>query len=349
MPLKGAIVGFGNIAVNGHLPGYRDCRDMTISAVMDVMPEAAEKVRDILPDAAFYTDIEVLLRNADIDFVDIATPPGTHAQGIIKALEHGRHVMCEKPLVLNRQDFIRIADLCNRHNRVVYTVHNWRYAPIYQEASRLLSQGVIGRVRRIDYQVIRTRPSVTAGETGVEDNWRVDPELAGGGILVDHGWHAFYMVNQWVGASPNWVECKLENRKFKDIPIEDTAEAVIGYQDAEVRLFFTWSGDSRSNTVLITGENGTISIDDHTISVNSDHGQQEIPFDQALSQGSHHPEWYAAVIQDFLKELSDPACAGRNLAEAGWCQTMMESCAESNRDRERKTLTHPGINDRDQT
>ena len=341
MPLKGAIIGFGNIAVNGHLPGYSENNDTIITSVMDVMPQAAEKCREILPDASFYSDIDRLLQEEDIDFVDIATPPGTHAANIMKALEHGRHVLCEKPLVLSGLDYKKIASLRKEKACVVYTVHNWRYAPIFRETSRLIEDGAVGKVQKIEYTVIRTRPSVAAGETGVDDNWRIDPEIAGGGILVDHGWHAFYMVNQWTGTQPLWVECSLENRKYKDIPLEDTAEALIGYQGAEVRLFFTWAGDARSNTVLIQGDRGSLLVDDDTIRLKTPDDSRDTQFAEALSQGSHHPDWYGRVIDDFVSEIKDPTRSGRNFIEAGWCQVMMETCVTSSREGTRKDLSSP--------
>jgi predicted dehydrogenase len=142
------------------------------------------------------------------------------------------------------------------------------------------------------------------------------------------------------------VKCSLENRKYKDIPLEDTAEALIGYGEAEARLFFTWAGDARSNTVLIQGDRGSILVDDDTIRLETVEGRQDIPFPEALSQGSHHPEWYGEVIDDFVTEIRDPARTGRNFIEAGWCQAMMETCAVSSREGTQKRIVPPaGVNE----
>ncbi len=332
MKFRGAIAGFGNIAVNGHLPGYRENGEAEIIAVMDVMPQAEESCRKELPGARFYNDLAEMLRAEELDFVDVATPPGTHAENIIRCLENNTNVICEKPLVLDSTEYSHIAELSASRNCVVYTVHNWRYAPIFAEASGLISKGAVGEVNDIEYLVYRTRPSVTSGESGVEDNWRIDPLMAGGGILVDHGWHAFYMVNQWTSKTPRWIECQLSNRKFTDIPLEDTAEVNVGY-DSQVRarLFFTWAAESRSNRVVIGGNRGNLIIDDDTIVLDSEGGKRTISFPQALSQGSHHPDWYSAVFADFFSELRDMKKRGENFQEAGWCQKMMEGCVLSNR------------------
>lgn len=343
IPLKGAIIGFGNIAVNGHLPAYRKNSAFEITAVMDVMPMAEERCLSILPDAAFYTSLDQLLTRHEVDFVDIATPPGTHASNIYRALEHGVHVLCEKPMVLNSSDYARIADMKKNTECVVYTVHNWRYSSIFQEVTRLMKNRAVGKIKKIDYKVMRTRPSIAAGESDVLDNWRLNPDMAGGGILVDHGWHAFYMLNQWMNNEPQWVECQLENRKFMDIPLEDTATALVGYESSEATLFFTWSGDERKNTVTIEGEKGSLVVDDDMIIVDNHEGRQEIMFDQALSQGSHHPDWYGAVMADFAAEITDADQAGRNFIEAGWCQHMMEMCTLSSSEGRRKILSSPQV------
>ena len=341
--LKGAFAGFGNIAVNGHLPAYRNEDRITITAVADPMPQAAEECRQLIPGAMFFRDVPSMLEAAELDFVDIATPPGTHAENIMMALESGCHVLCEKPLVLNTTDYQEISQLKQSRDLVVYTVHNWRYASILQKASNLVSSGAAGRVKKIIYTVIRTRPSISAGENSIDDNWRLKPEMAGGGILADHGWHAFYMVNEWMGSAPQKVECTLENRKYKDIPLEDTATVYLEYQDAQAEIFFTWAGDKRSNNVVIQGSEGVLRVDDDRLVVENGGGREEFVFSQPLSQGSHHPDWYGAVVADFIAEVENPKLRGRNFHEAGWCQHIMEKCNESHRDKSSKELEHPDV------
>src|SRR5881396_3841010 len=100
--LNGAIIGLGNIAVRGHVPAYLTDEavrsKLRIVAVMDVVPQSREKANEHLPGTKFYSDIHSLLDNEKLDFVDICTPPHTHAQYIQACAEKGIHVICEKPL-----------------------------------------------------------------------------------------------------------------------------------------------------------------------------------------------------------------------------------------------------------
>jgi len=346
MTLRGAIIGFGNIAVNGHLPAYRSNPNIEITAVMDALPATAQLCRSELPRSAFYTDADDLLENEKVDFVDIATPPGTHAELICRALRRGTHVLCEKPLVLTAGDMQAVAELSEKVRKTVFTVHNWRYAPIFRKISALVEEKAIGDVHRISYEVIRSRPSVTVGEGDVGTSWRLNPDVAGGGILVDHGWHAFYMVNQWAGGAPRWVECRLENRRYDRIPVEDTATVEIGYPGtSRARIFFTWAGDSRRNRVTIEGTQGTITADDDIIVLTSTGGKRRYPFPEALSRGSHHPDWYGLIVDDFVAEIRDGDSPGRNLEEAAWCFALLDACQKAHLSGTRRSLpafTLPG-------
>ncbi len=338
MRLRGAIIGFGNIAVNGHLPAYRNRPDIEITAVMDALPATGETCRQVLPQSTFYSDADALLAEEAVDFVDIATPPGTHAALICRSLEKGAHVLCEKPLVIATEDLRRVARLAARHRRTVFTVHNWRYAPIFRKISRMLAQGAVGEVRRISYDVIRTRPSVTVGEEEAGGNWRLDPRMSGGGILVDHGWHAFYMINQWAGDTPRGVRCRLENRRYDRIPVEDTATVEIDYPGVRARIFFTWAGDRRGNRVVIEGSRGVLSADDDVIVLTRDGQRRQYRFAEALSQGSHHPEWYGFIVDEFVGEMRSGDIPGRNLAEAAWCLALLNACHQAHRKGGRQAL-----------
>jgi predicted dehydrogenase len=97
--VRGAIVGLGNVAVHGHLPGWLERPDVEIVAVSDMRPAQRAVGTERLPEAHWFDSAESLLAGHALDFVDICTPPSSHARLIRAALERGVHVLCEKPLV----------------------------------------------------------------------------------------------------------------------------------------------------------------------------------------------------------------------------------------------------------
>src|SRR2546427_603564 len=195
--LRGAIIGFGDLATRGPVPAWRRGRDVEIVGAADVRPVERAALETHLPGARWYDSSEELLADARLDFVDIATPPSSHAPLIRRALERGLHVLCEKPLVHSLDDLGALRALAGRMGRVLHTVHNWHHAPIVRRTAALVREGAIGRVTRVDWHTLRTRPAVTSD--GDEENWRFDPLIAGGGGAGGHGWAGFFGVPGWGG------------------------------------------------------------------------------------------------------------------------------------------------------
>jgi predicted dehydrogenase len=333
--LRGAIVGLGNVAINGHLPGWEGCERAQIVAAADAMQTRLDEARCRLPTAGLYTDVEALLSSEPLDFLDICTPPVTHASLIRLALDRGLHVLCEKPLVLSTDELRMVTRAQVDSACVLHTVHNWQYAPIILKATDLIRQGRIGTVRRVNWQVHRHEPSVAVQsssrsvERTVCDNWRLDPAIAGGGILLDHGYHALYIVLSWLNEEPRTVAATLEKRTHPEWPVEDTATVRLHCPESVADIFLTWAASSRSNSAVIEGTSGTIRVDDDILLLTDNDGQQRWEFEQSLSKGSHHPDWFSRVRDDFLQEISDTGQRGKNLARASCCVQLLHRAKES--------------------
>ena len=138
LPLRGALIGFGNVAMHAHLPIWRKNKLFRIDAVMEPLPVRALLVRELLPDARIYSRLEPLFAENRLDYVDICTPPCFHTDLMIAACRSGLHVFCEKPLVTSLKDLRRIHQTVNRLNRVIFTVNNWKYAPLWNKAIKFI-------------------------------------------------------------------------------------------------------------------------------------------------------------------------------------------------------------------
>jgi predicted dehydrogenase len=379
--LKGAIVGVGNVAVNGHVPGWRARPDVEMVAAADVREEGRTALARYLPGARWYDSVDGLLAAEKLDFVDICTPPALHSSAIRPALEAGVHVLCEKPLVLFSTELASLGALARERDRVLATVHNWRHAPVLLRATELVRSGAVGSVLRLRWETLRDKPAASSGQA---DNWRVEPAVAGGGILLDHGWHALYAIQQWISGEPDRISARLETRRTGKSDIEDTAEVVLEYPSASCHseersdeesapatresrsrsldalgmthgtqvpalrdreaigrangsarceIFLTWTASERANRVTLDGSEGTISIDGGTLEVRSAAEPRREDLPGSLSEGSHHPDWFRGVVEEFLGEIRDPGRRGRSLAEAQRCLRWIETAYESGRRR----------------
>ena len=114
-------------------------------------------------------------------------------------------------------------------------------------------------------------------------------------------------------------------RKFVAAGVEDTTECTIDFPNAKAEIFLTWAGDARRNSGTIVGQHGTLTIADRTlITTIGDRAPVETHFAQPLSGGSYHPDWFAAMLEDFDAELHDPMVRGGNFREAEACCRLIE-------------------------
>src|SRR5438094_890897 len=222
---KGAIVGCGAVACQAHVPAWRTAPAVRMVAAIDPIPAQRAHVQTLLPEVRCYADLETLFAGEELDFLDVCTAP---------ALQ-------------------RIMAATRAANVLVFAVHNWKYAPIFQALKGLLTAGVIGTPSAVALTTLRTKP---AGTTG----WRLDPQVAGGGILLDHGWHAFYLLLFLLDARPQTIAASVERRLFLSAGVEDTVTCDVTFPQARARIHLTWAASQRRNLVLVRGERGEIQL-----------------------------------------------------------------------------------------
>jgi len=316
---RGAFIGFGNAAAQAHLPVWQSRDDVVIVAATDRAAARREAFLAACPGGRWHANPDQLLSEETLDFVDICTPPGSHAGLIQQALRAGLHVLCEKPLVTREPDARAIAAAAGAAGRAVYTVHNWLEAPICRKISALIADGAIGPVGRVAWRTLRTQPAAGLGaETG---NWRVDPAAAGGGILFDHGWHALYCVMRWLGGAPHGVAARLETRRHVEWPLHDTATLELDFGGRSGQIFLTWAADERANHIDVAGERGRIRVEGASVILEDRSGERRWLCPPPLSQGSYHPDWFAQSARAFCAVMKGRGPG--NLDEAMLCMQLI--------------------------
>jgi len=313
--LRGAIIGFGKVAEIAHLPAWLARDDVTIVAVAE--PDATRRARaaELLPAARLYDEPGALLGEAaTLDFVDIATPPALHASLIGAAARAGLHVLCEKPLVVSIAEYRRVRAAVRKAGVVLFTVHNWKYSEPYRRVRALLDAEAVGPLRGITLETVRNGCAESAGA-----GWRTSAAIAGGGILVDHGWHGFYIMLGFARQRPRAVRAELARRRYLTTDVEDSARCTVTFPTVTGRLVLTWAGSERRTRWLLQGRDGVIEVNDDRVTVRRGEEVESFVCSESLSAGSQHPEWFGRVIDAFQLELQDPARRGENLLEAGQC------------------------------
>lgn len=170
-----------------------------------------------------FADHQALLQQAAPQVLAIFTPPRAHYRPAMDALQAGCHVFIEKPLSTNAQEATDIAALARGRGLKVGVGHQYRLNPVLQESRRRLEAGVIGPLRLVTAAL--TQPWLES-HSGPEESWRLDPKVAGGGILADVGDHLLDTLLWTTGRSADEVAA------FQD----RTAEGIDLVTAAAIRL-----------------------------------------------------------------------------------------------------------------
>lgn len=321
------LVGFGSIAEHGHLPALQSFPGVQVVAVADVSAERLARAHELLPEATLYESPIDLITGSDLTGVDICTPPNTHADLIIAACGRGLvDVICEKPLVLTEEQYRRVAHARKVSGSRVVSVNNWMHSDLNRYVSSVLKEETIGAVHSIE---LRTgRPAAALGNAGWMPRWRTDLAHSGGGIILDHGWHQFYLLLGWMDEPIQTVSATARTIDPHHAPVEDEATVDVQFANATGRVELSWISQERTNGGYIEGSDGAITIHDDRIEVKSGAGTRELRFAGRLTQSSYHPDWFQAMYRCNLLD-EDRAEADRNFAEAGVLVSAIQAAYDS--------------------
>jgi predicted dehydrogenase len=326
MKLRGAISGFGAVAELAHLPGWSTRPAVELNAVHEPVAERRHAAINLIRNVRVYDDLDLMLSGEKPDFLDIASPPAHHGATARAALDAGVHVLVEKPLCLSLDEFDQLAALASARARILMCVHNWKYAPPYAAARRAIEAGRLGTIRYIALDRLRTQPA-GAGHTG--GAWR-SSAASGGGILIDHGWHIFYLMH-WLlgGAAPVSISAHLGSPSNGGA--EDLADLRIDFSGgALARAHLSWQAPVRRTSALIYGQDAALEIEGDRVVLTSRSGGKEDLSVADIADDSYHAAWFGAVAAEFERAIAGASeIARRNLAEARAALMLITGARES--------------------
>jgi predicted dehydrogenase len=170
--LRAGIIGAGFIgavhARSARLAGA------TVAGVATSSPERSRAAAERLGAERPYATPHELAAADGVDVVHICTPNNLHAELAALALEHGKHVVCEKPLAIGAGQADRLVELAARSGRVATVPFVYRFHPLVREARARIAAGALGPVRLIHGGYLQDWLS-----SAEDDNWRVDAQLGG--------------------------------------------------------------------------------------------------------------------------------------------------------------------------
>lgn len=177
------ILGCGDVTEIKSGPAFNKVPNSKIEAVMRRNAEKAADYAKRHHIDKWYNNADDLINNENIIAIYIATPPAPHKTYAIQALKAGKHVYIEKPVTLTSAECEEIIEVAKASKTKVTVAHYRRAQPFFIKLKELINDKVIGDVRMIDLKLFQKPGSDAIAKT--EENWRVNPEISGGGLFFD--------------------------------------------------------------------------------------------------------------------------------------------------------------------
>jgi predicted dehydrogenase len=334
-PLRIGVLGCANIA-------RQFCRDVAASPVVRVDAVAS---RDAVRAAAFAAEFglarslgsyEALLADEALDAVYVPLPNALHAEWAIRAMAHGKHVLCEKPLACTLDEARQMVEASRRHDRFLLEAYPYWFQPQTGQLLELLRGRAIGEVRWMQ---------ACAGFTlrNPASDIRLVPEL-GGGALLDIGSYPLSLVRLVMGCAPRRVSA---DATWSPTGVDIAIAATLHFADGRRAQISAAMDVGYVRRAVIAGSQGTIECEflNHTAEPGASHPwgyvasplrvrrgvSNQVPYESLYSPAGSGFRFAAEAFAKVVRERDRPAierAAQASLDLAATMEAVLRSARE---------------------
>lgn len=191
------IIGAGDVAEVKSGPAFNKIEGSQLLAVMR-RDEAKSKdfaKRHRVP--YWYTSVADILNNQNINAIYIATPPSFHKEIAIAALEAGKDVYLEKPMAMTAEECQKIIEASHKNNQKLSIAHYRRELNAFKKVKEIIDSGTLGTINFARISILQPANSEIIAQS--DENWRINPEISGGGLFHDIGPHQIDLMMHYFG------------------------------------------------------------------------------------------------------------------------------------------------------
>ena len=240
--LKAAVIGVGSMGRN-HARVYREMDNVELVAVSDKNPQTAAKVGSSFS-VAHYTDYNTMLDECKPDLVSVAVPTSLHLEVGEKLIEHGIHVLIEKPIANTIEEGEKLIELAKKHEVVLGVGHIERFNPAIMELRRRLREGMAGRIYKIHAERLSPYPS----------------RIQDAGVVIDLASHDLdlmrYLMNDEV------IRLYGETLQSINSDREDLINGLLRFRSGAVGVLdVNWITPTKIRRMTVTGARGMFRCD----------------------------------------------------------------------------------------
>ena len=235
------IIGIGNMG-SVHVRHIEELHNTELVAVCDINPAAFDRIApDTRKHIRCYTAAEEICSDPEVEALIIAVPHYFHPDLAILAMEHGKHVIVEKPIAVHKAEAERLIRESEKHPELVRSLmFNQRTNCLYRRMRELVRSGRYGRIRRTNWIITDWYRPQAYYDSGA---WRATWAGEGGGVLLNQCPHQLDLW-QWICGMPKRVQAHLSYGLWHDIEVEDDVTTFVEYENGATGVFVTTTGDA---------------------------------------------------------------------------------------------------------
>ena len=205
-----------------------------------------------IPEEKRITDYKDIIGNDEIDVVTVAIPDQQHVKVSCDLLRAGKHVLCEKPLALTREDIEEMVKVADESDAKFMVGQICRFTPAFEKAKEIIDSGTIGELYFVESEYAHDYMKLC-------DDWRADPRRHG---VIGGGCHAVDLL-RWLAGDPIEVFAYGTHRLLPMVDYDDATIAIMKFSDNLAGKVFVSTGCKRDYTMrtVIYGTKGTIICD----------------------------------------------------------------------------------------
>lgn len=244
-----AVVGYGGMG-DWHCSFAQKSDVVKLKGIYDIKQERIDLAQS--RNISVYDSFEDVLMDQEIDLVTIAVPNDQHKNLAIECMNHGKHVIVEKPVTLSSTDLQAMIDAANKNN-VVFSVHqNRRWDEDFLSVKEVFTSGILGRVIDIESRV--------HGSNGIPGDWRKEKKY-GGGMMLDWGVHLIDQMLMMVPGRIKTIYCLLNHVTNNEV--DDGFKLLLLFENG-VRAHIEVGTNNYISLPrwYVNGTEGTMQIDD---------------------------------------------------------------------------------------
>ncbi len=250
IPVRWGVLSAANIAVKRVAPAIAASSNGRLVAVGSRNPQRAQELFAFAPEVIIYSDYESVINDPEIEAIYIPLPNSLHAEWTIKALQAGKHVLCEKPLAVTAEQGVTMVKAARENGMLLMEAFMYRFHPQTIWTLEQIANGRIGNVK-----LIHSSFSFNVGSR--PHDIRLQADLAGGS-LMDVGCYPINLCRAIYGRTPIAVGARVYAPATGEV--ERYASAVLDFDDGCFGLIDSSFELPTRQVAEIIGEAGTITI-----------------------------------------------------------------------------------------